>query len=176
MSNLSRATFASVSRFGRGRHYRFVPLPCAVFALCAGACGDKGSIALTAAIQRPSLSVTEAALGSELGGGFELYLEVGPQASEPSAVELERMDLQPAGEGIVAIELSAEPQGVSFPLQVGVGDRLTVSFELVDQPLLDEAEAEALCSDAAYVRITLRDSLLAGQTLAITSEPIEPDC
>jgi hypothetical protein len=145
---------------------------------CAAAlgCGSKSSVALSARIQSTELAVEQVTLGTRLTGSFELYLEVGPEASGGSTVSLESFALVRQSDQLSLVApLAAGPQGASFPLDVGKGQKKIVPFALDTSGLLDAATRDALCAAPVQVVGAVRDTLSGGETTPLQGAPLTPD-
>lgn len=146
-----------------------------VFSLAAQllGCGDKSSVALSARIDEVDLRVEPGTLGAELVGDFHLVLFVGGRAEGASTVEAEGFSL--GGVPGLSLVLSLDPSE-PFPLSVAPGQERTVVMSVADQDLLSADEQESVCAGGVVIQGLLRDSLLGGQTLTVTSSDIDPEC
>jgi hypothetical protein len=145
---------------------------------CAAAalgCGSKSSVALSARIQSAELAVEQLTLGTRLTGGFELYLEVGPEASGGTEVSLESFALVRASDELSLVApLLAGPQGAAFPLEVAKGQKKIVSFALDEGDLLAPAARGEICAEPVKIVGAVRDTLGGGDTTPLQSVPVTP--
>jgi hypothetical protein len=138
-------------------------------------CGSKSSVALSARIQAAELAVEQLTLGTQLTGGFELFLEVGPEASGGATVSLESFALVRASDSSSLVApLPAEPQGASFPVQVGKGQKKIVPFTLDATDLLAPASHAAICAEPVKVVGAVRDTLSGGASTPLESAALTP--
>jgi hypothetical protein len=130
-------------------------------------CGTEKSVSLNAAVGNASLAVAEQTLGTQLTGGFELYLELGPEASKSVSVELENFSIVHTGDNATVVSpLQAVPQNATFPVSVGVGERKTIPFVLDDTKLLPAADKAAICAEPVQIVGTVKSS---GETEPLSS-------
>ena len=127
------------------------------------ACGSKESISLTALVQNANLNVEQKTLGTQLSGGFELFFELGPEASGSTEVSLETFAVVRGAETLVS-PLQATPDGVTFPLSLGKGQKRVVPFSVDDSTLLDAALQSSLCAGPVRLRGAVSDTLGGGRT------------
>lgn len=133
-------------------------------------CGSDKSVSLNATVGKPSLSVVEQTLGTQLTGSFELYLELGSQASEGVSVELENFSIVHAGDSATVVSpLQAVPQNATFPVSVGVGEKKTIGFALDDSKLLPAGDKAAICAEPVKIVGTVKSS---GETEPLSSPGI----
>ncbi|MEZ4219885.1 MAG: hypothetical protein R3B13_03080 [Polyangiaceae bacterium] len=140
--------------------FRFSPCLLAVFLV---GCGSKESISLTANVQNVTLAVEQKTLGTQLTGGFELFLELGSEASGSTEVSLEAFAVVRGTDTLVS-PLQASPQGVTFPLSLGKGQKRVVPFTVDDSTLVDAALKDSLCAGAVRMRGAVSDTLAGGRT------------
>jgi hypothetical protein len=145
----------------------------AALCLLSAACGSKGSIALSASIQKPRVAVESATLGTRLTGGFELTLEVGPEASESSTVSLESFALVSAqDQATLVAPLPAAPEGASFPLVVGKGELKTIRFVIAGDDPISDTQRGAICAGPVRISGAVSDTLSGGRTTPLTSAAV----
>jgi hypothetical protein len=137
-------------------------------------CGSKETVSLSASVGNASLNVVEQTLGTQLTGGFELSLEVGPEASGGSTVELESFSLVRASDKSTVVSPLQVIPNATFPLSVGKGERKTVSFVLDDQKLLPASDKAAICAGPVQIVGTVKSSLNGGETEPLASQSITP--
>lgn len=145
----------------------------AALAACAVSCGSKGTVSLSANLQNPQVSVEQAALGAKLGGSFELFLEVGPEAESGSTVSLESFALVRASDqSTLLAPLPAMPDGTTFPLDVPKGGQRVVPFLVGDDDLLDASTKDAICAEPVQIVGAVRDTLSGGGVTSVRSTGI----
>ncbi|HMR07296.1 MAG TPA: hypothetical protein PKA88_16045 [Polyangiaceae bacterium] len=137
--------------------------PIVALTLALSSCGSKESISLSAFVQNVQLQAEPKTLGTQLTGSFELFLELGAEASGGTQVSLETFALVRGAETLVA-PLQALPEGVTFPLSLGKGKKQIVKFNLDDSAVLDAALKASLCSGPVRVRGAVSDTLGGGRT------------
>ncbi|MCC6215292.1 MAG: hypothetical protein IT376_10510 [Polyangiaceae bacterium] len=137
----------------------------AIVALVALAgCGDRSAVALTASLSGASLSLTTAALGSRLDGGFTLVLELGPEAPRPTEVTLEAFEIRSTGSPPEALVSPIGLAEVAQPIVLGKGERRSVPLTLDQPALLGAAERDALCAGPVTIGGAVADTLSGGTT------------
>ena len=102
----------------------------------APACGSKGAVSLVAVVSAPELEVEQLTLGARLKGGFDLFLEVGPEAQSGTEVSIENFAVARAGTTLIS-PLLAAPVDAALPLAVGKGQRRVVHFALDESKLIE---------------------------------------
>jgi hypothetical protein len=144
------------------------------FALVCAACGSKGAVSLLANCEKPSLDVQQSALGSSLGGGFELVLELGEYAEESTEVSLGGFGLFRGDEELVsALPFSSS---VDFPLSVGPGDSKRVVLSIESGDTYESGVADALCSGGIRYEGAVTDTLGGGKPTPAASAEFTPSC
>lgn len=147
----------------------------AMLVLGLAGCGSKDSIALSANVHGVSLTVEQKALGAALVGSFELYMELGSEASGGTQVSLEAFALVRGADTVLA-PLPAAPVGATFPLSLGKGQNRTVTFDVSDSALLDQATRDALCAGPLRLRGALTDTLGGGTTAISSADVVVSGC
>lgn len=142
----------------------------ALSALSALGCGSKDNISLSANVSNVQLTVTDQALGTQLGGSFDLYLEVGAEADHGATVELGSFSLVRDGATVVGT-LQVLPQGVTFPVKVPKGESKTVPFLLDDSALLPAADKQNLCAGEVQLVGAVKHDLNGGETKPLSGKP-----
>jgi hypothetical protein len=135
------------------------------------ACGSKGSVALSASIQKPSLAVEQLTLGTRLSGGFDLVLEVGPEAPEGSTVSVDKFGLMRA-DGSSLTSLAARPVQHVFPLRVDKGKLVSVPFVLEESELVASDVRLAVCAEPVHIVGAVSDTLSGGSTTPVKSAAV----
>lgn len=120
-------------------------------ALAAAGCGSKGAVSLSASIENAQLQVASVALGTKLGGSFDLRLELGDRADKAIDVTPDKFSVLGADDSTLVPTLSAATTE-AYPIHVGVGQSRALSFTIDDKNPLDAAAETALC--ASQVRIS----------------------
>jgi hypothetical protein len=99
-------------------------------------CGSKGSVAVSVAIDSPTVAVLQAsALAATLSGGFNLHLELGAYA--PSGTDVTPREgnfslVKPSDQTtLLVLRLSSSP---APPFHLERGAKSTVVFTITDQP------------------------------------------
>lgn len=146
-------------------------LVAAVGSLFVMGCGTDKSVSLAASVGKANVAVVQQTLGTQLTGGFELYLELGPEASKGVSVELENFSIVRSSDNATVVpSLQVVPQsGVTFPVSVGVGELKTVTFTLDDQKLLPDSDKAALCAEPVRIVGTVKSS---GETEPLSSQAL----
>lgn len=138
-------------------------------------CGSKENVSLSAQLENASVAVATVALGSELSGGFDLRLELGEHAPEPTDVSLGTFSLRREQTELLSSLPLATPTGVSFPLRVAPGEVKSVRLSIDSNELLEQAQADAICQGPLIVAGAVIDTLGGGTTNAF-SQSVTPDC
>ncbi|HEX3772941.1 MAG TPA: hypothetical protein VHV51_00685 [Polyangiaceae bacterium] len=139
------------------------------------ACGDKSAVSLTVTMQDPSVTAQQGALGSTLGGGFELEFNLGPEASGTTTVTLGDFALQTAAGTMLVDSLKVDPGSTAFPLTIDKGSIKDVSFTFSMSALLTQAQHDAICAGKVVIVGSVMDSL-SGHTDSTESAAVTPDC
>jgi len=160
-----------------GRTSGWLGLAAIVWMSLATSCGSKGSVAVTAAIATPVVSVERpaGALVTKLGGQFTLQLTLGSMASSGTDISLSHGNfslVRPADQAtLVVLRLSAEPLP---PYHLEPGAKLDVALTIADQPgvpgQLITDEAALICAEREAVQIagTITDTA-SGQLMPVGS-------
>jgi hypothetical protein len=135
----------------------------AAAALALTSCGSKESISLSAFVQSVQLQAEQKTLGTQLTGSFELFLELGAEASGNTTVSLDTFAIVRGAETIVS-PLQAVPEGASFPLALAKGQKRVVVFNLDDSSVVDAALKASLCAGPVRIRGAVSDTLGGGRT------------
>jgi hypothetical protein len=136
-----------------------------------GACGSKGSVALSAVISAPSAEVARSAVGADVTGGFEVELRLGEYAEESTTVELGTFSIQRDGADVLApLTLG----GQKFPVSLGPGE--AKSFELTINQAADRDVGDSLCEGDLELSGSFTDSLNDDRPTAVRSSAFEPSC
>jgi hypothetical protein len=142
-------------------------------ALLAG-CGSKGAVSLTARLDHPSLTAKASALVTGLSGGFDLVLDLGPEAPSATTVSLGKFMLRNAA-GVLVDGLPVSPDQ-AFPLDVGVGKTETAHFTLDPTASAPTDAASEICGGPLWFQGTVQDTLSSGRPTDVASEKISADC
>lgn len=128
-----------------------------------------------ASIGSPSATIGSVALGTTLAGSFVLNLHLGPRASGPSEVRVQKFAIANAARTAVIVDPLEVSSATTFPVTVEPDGDVAVAFEFSTGKTTLAAETfDALCG-AGGLRITgaIEDSLQDGAT-PVESEPFVP--
>jgi hypothetical protein len=127
-------------------------------------------------LENPSLTVSEKALGVELGGSFEITLHLGARASGDSTVAFDAFSLE-TEDGTVVLESLPVSTNTNLPVTVPAGgDDVVVAFDIsTGDTLLESDMKDALCGQALVLSVIL-DASLATQATPVASDPFEALC
>ena len=153
---------------------KFLPVALVSFVSLVS-CGDKSAVSLSVVLEQPVVTATDHPLGTELGGGFVLEFDLGPDASGPATVTPGNFALQTAAGSVLVDPLHADPSGSSFPLVVAKGGKQQMTFVLSSDELLTATQRDALCAGPVIIVGSVMDSL-SGGTDSVRSAPITPAC
>jgi hypothetical protein len=126
-------------------------------------------------MDQAAVTAKKGALGTNLGGTFELEFELGPEASGPATVSLGDFALQTAAGSPIVDPLPADASGTSFPLVVAKGGTQTVTFALSSKEQLTDDQYTAICAGPVIIVGSVTDSLKGGID-PVRSSPITPTC
>jgi hypothetical protein len=148
------------------------------FAFCC-ACGSKGSVALSASIENPSVSVgAPSSLATSVSGGFKLNVELGPLAPSPTKVSLSHSNFSLVRatdqSTLVLLKLSANP-APPYPLTPGASVQIALSLgESATTALLVTRDVATSICGAKTVQIagSVTDDS-NGSTTPVVSTPFE---
>jgi hypothetical protein len=153
-----------------GRGKASLCLLVAVLVSVGASCGSKGSVALTAAVENPSLAFTQTSpLGGSLTGNFSLHLELGPAAPTSTDVHLSGFQLvRPADQSALSpIKATASP---AEPYHLEPGAKVDVQFTIADQPgtptqFVAASNVTAICqARTVQIAASVTDSASGGST------------
>jgi len=150
------------------RSLLLVPL----FSLGLFACGSKDSISVSASVSNVQLAVADKALGTELSGSFDLYVEVGPEADGSATISPDGPFSLVREQSTVVDSLSTVPQGVTFPIVVGKGASKTIVFQLDTAKLLPAADKTGICAGPVRLVGAVKHNLNGGETKPLTSPDV----
>ncbi|HLV66655.1 MAG TPA: hypothetical protein VKY73_12620 [Polyangiaceae bacterium] len=137
-------------------------------------CGSKGAVSLSARVEAVELTVDDGPFGASLSGTFDLVLDLGGAAPEATTVSLGSFGVRNADGSVVdAFSLDATP---SFPLDLSPGDSVRVELAIAEPPLLDEAEAELVCSGDVWISGSVSDTSNAGRPTPAASGRFSATC
>jgi len=132
----------------------------ALAAVLSLSCGSKGSVAVTATIGSPDISVdASSALAARLTGSFHLHLELGQHASSATDVSVGQgnLTLRDATRqaSLVLLRFTTTPPA---PFHLDPGGKLDIAFTIADKAetsgqLLSKDEESAVCAARAGVQI-----------------------
>ena len=132
-------------------------------------------MSLLATVSAPELTVEQLTLGTRLKGGFDLVLEVGPEAEGGSEVSVENFSLARGGMSLVS-PLPAAPVDAMLPLSVGKGQRRTVRFAIDESKFLEQGQRDQICAGSVQITGAIRDTLSGGNLTQLTSPEAAPIC
>ena len=151
---------------------RKFPLFCLIaLTTVLSACGSRGSVALTAVVEDPAVTVDRSALGSDVSGSFRVTLSLGEYAEDSTSVSIGTFALQRDGVDVLA-PLSLG--GQSFPVTVGVGDSTSFSLTFLQSPSLEIADS--LCEGDLELYGSFTDSLNDDRPITVRTAAFEPEC
>jgi hypothetical protein len=150
-------------------------LALAILLLFTAACGSKGAVSLVAGLSAPELQVEQLTLGARLKGGFDLVLEVGPEAEGGTEVSIENFALARGGTTVVA-PLLAAPVDATLPLAVGKGQRRFVRFAIDESKFIEPGQRDQLCAGPVRITGAIRDTLSGGNVSSVASPDVVPAC
>lgn len=158
--------------------YALVPLlAAAALAVGTGCIDTDATVFVDASIASPSAAVTAATLGTQLSGGFQLQLHLGPRASGPSEVTLRSFEINNAAQTTAIISPLEAVTSVSLPIKVDLDSDVSVPFTFDTGADLLPSEVQAPLCDPGGLRITgtIQDSLQDGAT-PVASEIFQAAC
>jgi hypothetical protein len=154
---------------------RFAPA-CAALLLGSAAligCGDKAAVQLNVGMQNPALTVTAGALGSSLGGGLDLSLGLGSEASGARTIALGSFSVHGAQDSVVIDPVTVDAGNTIFPLTLAPGDNKSIHLTLGLSRVLSQTEHDALCPGPASITGSVLED---GKANAIGSGALSPTC
>ncbi len=142
--------------------------PALLLGLLATGCGSNKSVSLDARVEGANLSLTDGALGTQIGGGFTLVLELGHYASKSTQVTVESFSVLGADSNSTALApLVVGPD--PGKIDVGVGKKKSIAFTVDGTKLLTAADKTALCAGAVVIVGTVTDTLGGGKSIPLRS-------
>jgi hypothetical protein len=147
----------------------------ALVCLFTQACGSKGAVSLVATVGLPQLEVETLTLGAQLRGGFDLLLDVGPEAESGTDVSIETFALSRGGMTLVS-PLQVTPVDATLPIAVGKGQHRQVHFAIDESKLIEAEERDQLCAGPVRVTGAIRDTLSGGSLTQLVSPEATPVC
>lgn len=159
------------------RHAFGIALVAAALAAGTGCIDDDAAVFVDASIAAPSAAVTGGALGTELTGGFQLALHLGPRASGASQVSVRSFEITSADQSTSIVAPLEAVAGTALPVVVEPDADVTVAFTFDTGADLLPAEAQDGLCDPAGIRVvgTIEDSLQDGAT-PVASEVFVAGC
>lgn len=145
-------------------------------------CGSKGAVAVTAAIERPVMSVgSSSGLGAQLTGSFGLHVELGQLASSGTDVSIGQGNFNLVNPGnqstLVLLKFTTSPAG---PYHLEPGAKLDIAVTVAEKAgtvgqLLTKDEESALC--AARTAVQVAGSIVDGNgQIPVTSLTFAATC
>jgi hypothetical protein len=139
------------------------------------ACGSKGAVSLVATVSAPEVEVEQLTLGARLKGGFDLRLEVGPEAESGTEVSIENFAVS-RGEMTLVAPLLAAPVDATPPFAVGKGQSRVVHFAIDESKFIEDSQRDQLCAGAVRITGAIRDTLSGGNLTQVVSPDVTPVC
>lgn len=137
-------------------------------ALPACVADNEAIVFVEPSIEEPSVAVSKGALGATITGSFRLVLRLGPRASGPSQVTLQKFEITNADQSKSIVGTLETTADKSFPVTVNLDSEESVLFTIdLGGAVLPASAADELCG-AGGLKIagTIRDSLEDGATPA----------
>ena len=137
-------------------------------------CGiEEEGVLLEASLGSPEVTVEGGTLATDVTGSFDIHLELGELASDPTTVKLGVFRLERDGSALVdPLHFDTNPK---FPVEVDVGTSKHVAATIMS---LDQAPelAEALCAGPLEIVGTVTDTLGDDRAKTLRSGSVTPDC
>lgn len=144
--------------------------------LLAGCPNTDPAIFVTAAIEAPSIAVTQGVFGPSIDGAFQLELHLGARASGPSQVSIGQLEILDAEmTGAIVTPLPVDPGSTQLPVTVQPDSDVIIAFTFTSgkNPLAADL-APKLCDSAGVILGgTIQDSLQDVAT-PVDSDVIHP--
>jgi hypothetical protein len=144
----------------------------ALGASAAGCVADNEAIVFVApSIEEPSVDVAAGALGTTLTGSFRLRLRLGPRASGPSQVAVQKFEIANADQSMSIVPTLEAKADADFPVTVNIDSEKNVLFTIdLGGSVLPAMTAEQLCGAGGLTLAgTITDSLQDGATPVASS-------
>ena len=162
-----RAVFAGVFRLGIGL--------CAAGGTAGCIADNEAVVFVDPSIEEPAVAVSSKALGTDLTGSFRLVLSLGPRASGPSQVTVQKLEITSADQKTSLVPSLETTSDMTFPVTVALDSEVRALFTIdLGGALLPASAAAELCG-AGGLRIagSIQDSLQSGAT-PVTSAVFQP--
>lgn len=129
-------------------------------------------------IEQPAVTVNQGALGTGLTGSFQLKLMLGPRASGPSSVNIDKFELVSADQSKSLVATLEAKSTQAFPVSVELDSEQSLPFTIDFGAMLLPANAYADICGAGGVRIkgSIRDSLKDGPTPCVSDVVMPAGC
>lgn len=149
-------------------------LAAAALTAAAGCVDTDPTVFVDASIGAPAAQVTSSTLVTQVAGGFQLTLALGPRASGPSQVSLKAFSITDADQATTLVDSLEATTVTALPVEVAPDEEVVLDLRF-DQEV-DAAAAGALC-DPAGIRFvgSIQDSLQDGAT-PVASSPFPATC
>lgn len=149
-------------------------LAAAALSAAAGCVDTDPTVFVDASMSAPSAQVTASTLVTQLAGGFQLVLTLGPRASGPSQVSLKSFSIMDAGQTTTLVEPLEATTTTALPVEVAPDEEVVLDLSFNQE--VGAAAAGPLC-DPAGIRIvgSIQDSLQDGAT-PVASSPFPATC
>jgi hypothetical protein len=142
-------------------------------ATALGACVDEEGVLLDAGLSGPAVAIEATALTTEIEGSFEMHLELGERASDPTTVNIGTFSLERDGRVLVnPLDIVTNPQ---FPIEVGIGSSKHVAGT-IEHSAGEPDLATELCAGSLELVGTLTDTLGDNRPKTLRSRSFQPSC
>jgi hypothetical protein len=151
----------------------------ALGASLAGCVGDNETIVFVApSVEEPTVNVEAGALGTTLTGSFRLRLRLGPRASGPSQVMVEKFELANADQSTSLVPTLETKADTELPVTVDLDSEKNVLFTIdFGGTVLPSAAADEICGAGGLtIAGTIKDSLQDGATPVASSVFMPAGC
>jgi hypothetical protein len=139
----------------------------------SGCVPDEEGVLLEASLGSPEVTVQGGTLATDVTGSFDIHLELGELASDPTTVKLGTFRLERDGSALVdPLLFDTTPK---FPVEVAVGTSKHVVATIMS---LDQAPelAEELCAAPLEIVGTVTDTLGDDRAKTLRSGSVTPEC
>lgn len=151
----------------------------ALAASLAGCVADNEAIVFVSpSVEDPSVNVAAGALGTTLTGSYRLLLRLGPRASGPSQVTVQKFEIANADQSKSLVSTLEATADAMFPVTVDPDSDVSVLFTIdYGGSVLSATTADDLCGAGGLVIAgTIKDSLQDGATPVASSVFMPSGC
>jgi hypothetical protein len=144
----------------------------AIAASLAGCVADNEGIVFVApSLEEPSVNVASGALGTTLTGSFRLRLRLGPRASGPSQVAVQKFEIANADQSKSIVGTLETSSDAALPVTVDLDSEEIVVFTIdYGGTVLPATTGDELCAAGGLtIAGTITDSLQDGATPVASS-------